>query len=157
MTSRKSRAFLVSLGDTNQLLVPTVGAMVLLTILAIVGFVWGAYVAGSILLLIACAILATAMSCRRLYNEESVSELHSIIYQHLKKSGLQQFDLEQVVEGINVPYEHLKKACTRVYRMCVRQALADFTITEKERKASTYFGREISHPSRCCSGGRGEG
>jgi hypothetical protein len=122
MTSRKSRAFLVSLGDTNQLLVPAVGAMVLFSILAIVGFVWGAYIAGSILLLIACAILAIAISCRRLYKEESVSELHSIIYENLRKSGLQRFDLEQALEGINAPYEHLKKALTSISRKPVHES-----------------------------------
>lgn len=144
MITEKLKRFVASIGNRDSLLVPAIGLTVLLGILVIIGFAFKLYLLAFICILGVCALVALLVTGIRLHNQSLQLELEELIYQHLKKSGLKYFNLDQAVEGTSAPYEHLRKACMAIYRRVAREALRDFLITEAERKALSMLGKKLS-------------
>ena len=134
MSSEKFKGFLARCGDTNCLLVPGIGVMILSLILAIVGFVFGRYALTVVCILVSGGILTLLIAGRRLLRRKLQTELQESMYYYLRKYGLSHFDLERAIGGISVPYEHLRSACIEIYKKFAREALRDFVINEREQK-----------------------
>lgn len=134
MSTKKLETLLAKFGDKDYLLVPGIGAAALSGILVMLGFTFRMYSLAFFFILVLCGTLALLVAGRRLYNKELQGELQETIYHYLKKFGLKRFDLKQAIGGLNVPYEHLRRACLEIYKKFAREALKDFIINERERE-----------------------
>lgn len=143
MSTQKSKSFIKKFGDKNYFLVPTIGLVVLSVIMMLIGFVLRAYLLSFFSTVAMCCFLTLLIMGHRLYNQEAIKEIQDIIYQYLKKCGLKNFELTNAISGISVPYEHLRNACSQLYKKFAIEALKDFIINEKEREVLSILREKL--------------
>jgi len=134
MYGKKANRILARFGDKNSLLFPGIGLVVIFLVIHVISLVLEIYVLIVLSFSATGGLLILLIKGRSIYNQELRSELEKVIYQHLKKCGLNRFNLEKAIGEFDVPYEQLRNACFEIYKKFAWEALKDFRINENERK-----------------------
>jgi hypothetical protein len=138
-----SHLLLLKIGDINNLLIPALGCSVLFTVVVLVGLVAKWYLLAFFAAALSIPSITLIVLGRKTYLQQIRSNLYDNIIQQLKKTGLQRFDLNEVFEGIKIPYKRIKEASIEVYKTFISNFLRDYTIDEKERKAICLLSQKL--------------
>lgn len=110
-----------------------------------IGFlVYGRIFGGVIVLMLAGGTGGLLFLSHQLHCQTVTSDAAGLLLGHLKKTGLKGFELQDACSTFSIPQKHVFDACLVVYEDCVKQALKDLVITEKERAALVALQEKLS-------------